>query len=79
MSVPCFDLFVEAGKEYHKSLLGDTKVLAVEAASGAEWYRFADDVVCMESFGASGKDSALFKEFGFTAENVAAKAKAVLS
>ena len=54
-------------------------MLAVEAASGAEWYRFADDVVCMESFGASGKDSALFKEFGFTAENVAAKAKAVLS
>ena len=79
VSVPCFDLFVEAGKEYHKSLLGDTKVVAVEAASGSEWYRFADDVICMESFGASGKDSALFKEFGFTAENVAARAKILLS
>jgi transketolase len=78
VSVPCFDLFVEAGKEYHKSLLGDTKVVAVEAASGLEWYRFADDVVCMESFGASGKDSALFKHFGFTAENVAMRAKTLL-
>ncbi len=79
VSVPCFDLLVEAGKEYQKALLGDTKVVAVEAASGQEWYRFADDVVCMESFGASGKDSLLFKEFGFTAENVASRAKSLLS
>ncbi len=79
VSVPCLDLFVEAGKEYQSALLGNTKVVAVEAASGQEGYRFADDVICMDSFGASGKDSALFKQFGFTAENVAAKAKALLS
>jgi len=78
VSVPCLDLFVNAGKEYQTSLLGDTKTLAVEAASAQEWYRFADDVVCMESFGASGKDSALFAKFGFTAENVAMRAKKII-
>ncbi len=79
VSVPCLDLFIEAGKEYQTSLLGDTKTLAIEAASGQEWYRFADDVVCMESFGASGKDSALFAKFGFTAENVAMRAKKIIN
>ncbi len=78
VSVPCLDLFVNAGKEYQTSLLGDTKTLAVEAASAQEWYRFADDVVCMESFGASGKDSALFAKFGFTAENVAMRAANII-
>lgn len=78
VSVPCLDLFIEAGKEYQASLLGDTKIVAIEAASAQEWYRFADDVICMESFGASGKDSALFAKFGFTAENVAMRAANII-
>jgi transketolase len=79
VSVPCFELFCEQPKEYIDAVVAPgTKVLAVEAASGMEWYRFADDVLRMESFGASGKANELFKHFGFTIENVVARAKALV-
>jgi transketolase len=75
VSVPCFDLFVEQSKEYIDAVIDpQTKVLAVEAAAGNEWYRFADEVIGMESFGASAPANLLFEKFGFTKENVATKA-----
>jgi transketolase len=75
VSVPCFDLFVEQSKEYIKSVIkAETKVLAVEAGAGVEWYRFADDVVGMNRFGASGPANKLFEKFGFTSENVVKRA-----
>ncbi len=71
VSVPCFELFNEQGRSYHDSIIDkDTKVLAVEAASGIEWYRYADDVLCMDHFGASGDANILFKEFGFTIKGI---------
>jgi transketolase len=57
----------------------DTKVLAVEASSGDIWWRYADDVVCMNSFGASAPSEKLFEKFGFIVENVIGKAKKLLS
>jgi transketolase len=78
-SVPCFDSFIKTDRAYQESIIDkNSKVLAIEAASGLEWYKIADDVLCMESFGASGKDSDLFKHFGFTAENIASRAKNLL-
>ncbi len=75
VSVPCFELFNEQSKEYKDRVIDpNTKVLAVEASSGIEWYRYADDVLCMESFGASAKDKDLFKKFGFTIENIKKRA-----
>ncbi len=79
VSVPCYELFLEQSRDYIDAVIDPrTKVLAIEAASGLEWYRFADDVLRMESFGASGKAGDLFKHFGFTVENVVARAKALL-
>jgi len=79
VSVPCFDLFVEQDKEYIDKVIDpDTKVLAVEAASGNEWYRFADDVLCMDSFGASAPANELFKKFGFTIKGIKQKAMALM-
>ncbi|MDR1976241.1 MAG: transketolase [Campylobacteraceae bacterium] len=79
VSVPCFDLFVKQSKEYIKSVIDPkTKVLAVEASSGDVWYRFADDVLSMNSFGASAPSEKLFEKFGFTVENVIKRAKALL-
>ena len=76
VSVPCMELFNEQPKEYKEKVIDpNTKVLAVEAASGIEWYRYADEVLCMNSFGASGKAGELFKHFGFTIENIKNKAK----
>jgi transketolase len=49
-------------------------VLAVEAATATEFYRYADDVLGMESFGASAPADLLFEKFGFTIENVMRRA-----
>lgn len=77
-SVPCFELFNEQSCEY-KSRILQGKVLAVEAASGLEWYKYADEVLCMKSFGASGKAEELFAHFGFSADNVAKIAHELLA
>ena len=53
-------------------------MLAVEAASGLEWYKYADDVLGMSTFGESGKAEKLFEHFGFSPENIAKKAKELL-
>ncbi|PAF49929.1 transketolase [Helicobacter sp. 12S02232-10] len=78
ISVPCFDLLIRQESAYLKSLFKDGKVLAIEAARGIEWYRFADDVVCMEDFGSSGNGSVLFKYYGFEPENIVKRAKILI-
>ncbi|NPA73095.1 MAG: transketolase [Epsilonproteobacteria bacterium] len=75
VSVPCMEIFNAQPQEYKDRIIKKgTKVLAVEAASGIEWYRYADEVLCMSSFGASGKANDLFKKFGFTIKGVKQKA-----
>ena len=54
-----------------KILDPQTKIIAVEAASALEWYKFADEIYSMKSFGESGKAGALFEYFGFTPEKIA--------
>jgi transketolase len=79
VSVPCFDLFLEQESAYIQTVIDkNTKVLAVEASSGDVWWRYADDVICMKSFGASAPSEKLFEKFGFSVENVVAKAKRLL-
>ena len=79
VSVPCLDLFNEQDAEYKaKVIKSNTKVLAVEVASATEYYRYADDVLGMESFGASAPANLLFEKFGFTTENVVKKAMALV-
>ena len=77
VSVPCYDLFLRQDKTYKESLL-QGKVLAIEASRGLEWYAFADGMVGMEGFGASGKGDVLFKYFGFSVENIVQVAKNLL-
>ncbi len=80
VSVPCFDLFIEQDREYIDRVIDPkTKVLAVEAASGNEWYRFADDVLGMNSFGASAPADELFKKFGFTIKGIKQRAMALMN
>ncbi|RXK04802.1 transketolase [Halarcobacter bivalviorum] len=76
VSVPCFDLLVEQDKEYISKIIdSNTKVFAVEAARGMEYYKFADVVFGMDTFGASGPAGDLFKEFGFTVESLVERIK----
>ncbi|WP_298945565.1 transketolase [uncultured Campylobacter sp.] len=72
VSAPCFDLLCEQPREYIDQIIDPaTKVIAVEAASALEWYKFADEIYSMKSFGESGKAGALFEYFGFTPEKIA--------
>jgi len=74
VSVPCFDLLLEEPQSYIDSIINPlTKKIAIEAARGLEWYRFADTVVAMDGFGASAPADKLFEKFGFSAEAVASK------
>ena len=76
-SAPCFELIADAPKDYLKRVFAG-KVLAVEAARALEWYKYANSVLGMDSFGESGDANELFKHFGFSAENIAARAKELL-
>jgi transketolase len=76
VSVPCYDLFIEQDAEYIASVIIEgTKTVAIEAARGLEWYRLADTVIAMDTFGASAPASQLFEKFGFTVESIMEKIK----
>ena len=76
VSVPCFDLFIEQESSYISSIIKKgTSTVAIEAARGLEWYRFADTVIAMDSFGASAPASQLFEKFGFSVEAIVEKIK----
>lgn len=74
VSVPCYDLLIEQSQSYIDSIIKpDTKKVAIEAARGLEWYRFADTVIAMDTFGASAPAEQLFEYFGFTAQAIASR------
>ena len=80
VSLPSWELFDRQPREYRDEVLppGVTARVAVEAASGLGWERYtglAGRTVCMEGYGASAPYEILMKEFGFTAENIAARAR----
>ncbi|EJC03427.1 transketolase [Helicobacter pylori Hp P-3] len=78
VSTPCFDLLIEQDESYFKELFKG-KVLVVEASRAIEWYRFADKIIGMDSFGSSAKGDKLFEKFGFSVENITAQAKRLLN
>jgi len=75
VSVPCLDLFNEQDAAYKAGVIDPaTKVMAVEAATATEYYRYADEVLGMERFGASAPAGQLFEKFGFTVQNITERA-----
>ncbi|MDA3907587.1 MAG: transketolase [Sulfurimonas sp.] len=76
VSVPCYDLFIEQNVSYISSIIKEgTKTVAIEAARGLEWYRFADTVIGMDTFGASAPADQLFEKFGFSVASILDKIK----
>ncbi|EJC13490.1 transketolase [Helicobacter pylori Hp P-16] len=78
VSAPCFDLLIEQDESYLKELFKG-KVLVIEASRAIEWYRFADKIIGMDSFGSSAKGDKLFEKFGFSVENITTQAKRLLN
>lgn len=84
VSMPCVEWFDEQSEEYRESVLPSTVKarVSVEAGIAMPWYRFLGDAgraVSLEHYGESASGSLLFEKYGFTAENVAAKAKESLA
>jgi transketolase len=79
VSFPCWELFDAQPPEYRSSVLPPrVPTLAVEAGATFGWERYADDVVGIDHYGASAPGGTVLAEFGFTADNVAARARALL-
>ncbi|CNL40266.1 transketolase [Yersinia frederiksenii] len=83
VSMPSTDAFDKQDAAYRESVLPSaiSARVAVEAGIADYWYKYVGlngDVVGMHSFGESAPAELLFKEFGFTVENVVAKAQALL-
>jgi transketolase len=80
VSMPSWDLFDEQDPDYQDSVLSDSlPTLAVEAASSFGWERYADASVSIDRFGASAPGNVVLEKLGFTAENVASEARALLA
>jgi transketolase len=82
VSFPSTRIFDEQSAEYKASVLpASVPKLAVEAGATLGWWKYVGsngDVVGIDRFGASAPGPIALKELGFSAENVAAKAKALL-
>src|SRR5437764_9189643 len=80
VSMPSWELFEEQDEGYRDSvLLAGVPTLAVEAAASLGWERWADESVSIDRFGASAPGNIVLEELGFTGENVAVQAKALVT
>jgi len=80
VSFPSWELFEEQDEAYRESVLPKnvTARLAVEAGATLGWERYAKSVIGLDHYGASAPYKIIFEKFGFTVENVLAKAKALI-
>jgi transketolase len=82
VSLPSWEIFDEQTAEYKASVLPvGVPRLAVEAGSPLGWWKYVGldgDVIGLDRFGASAPGPKVMAELGFTAENVAARAKALI-
>ncbi|HEX8276420.1 MAG TPA: transketolase [Longimicrobiaceae bacterium] len=83
VSMPSWALFARQPREYRDEVLPPEvrARVAVEAGSPMGWHRWVGtdgEVVGISRFGASAPAKSIFHELGFTAENVAAKARQAL-
>jgi transketolase len=84
ISMPSWELFEKQDAAYKESIFPKAmkKRLAVEAGSVFGWHKYIGDegdMIGMTTFGESAPAEDLFKEFGFTVENVVARAKALIN
>jgi transketolase len=83
VSMPCWELFDEQSAEYRESILPKSVKprLAIEAGVSLGWSKYVGDhgdTLTVDKFGASAPADVVFKEYGFTVEDVVAKAEKLL-
>ncbi|MGG3448793.1 MULTISPECIES: transketolase [Bacillaceae] len=83
VSMPSFDRFEQQDAAYKESVIPKSvkKRLGIEMGSSYGWHRYTGeegDVLAIDQFGASAPGETVMKEYGFTAENIVARVKALL-
>jgi len=81
--LPSWELFDEQPAEYRQAVLPPEvgARLAVEAGSSMGWHRYVGDrgdVLAVDRFGSSAPGDVVQREYGFTVDNVCARALAIL-
>jgi transketolase len=83
VSMPCWEFFEEQSAKYKESVL-PSKVkarLAIEAGVSLGWAKYvgdAGDTLTVDKFGSSAPAEDVFRDYGFTLENVIHKAKGLI-
>jgi len=75
VSMPCFEVFDEQDAAYRESVLPKAVTVRVSVEAGATfgWHQYVGPegaIVGLDRYGGSAPDKVLFKELGFTPENV---------
>ena len=83
VSMPSWDLFEMQPQSYRDAVLPPrvTARLSVELGVAQGWHRYvgdAGDTLAVDSFGASAPPEVLLDRYGFTVDNVVARARALL-
>ena len=83
VSMPSTDVFDAQGSDYKESVLPSdvTARVAVEAAVTDGWWKYVGSkgaVIGIDRFGESAPAGELFKEFGFTVDNIVSTVKGIL-
>ena len=79
VSAPCLEWFDEQDKQYRDSVLPhDIPKVSIEVGIAQGWHKYLGDngmAISLEHYGASADAKRLFKEFGFSTENIVASVK----
>lgn len=83
VSMPCWEFFDEQSAEYKESVLPKNVAarMAIEAGVSQGWHKYIGingGTITVDKFGTSAPAVDVFKEYGFTVENVIATAKSLI-
>jgi transketolase len=83
VSMPCWEFFDQQSAKYKESVFpSNVKArLAIEAGVSLGWTKYvgdAGDTLTVDKFGASAPAEDVFRDYGFTVENVVKKAKKII-
>jgi len=75
VSAPCLEWFMEQSEDYRNEVLPKSikARVSIEAGVAQPWYQFIGDsgiAISVEKFGASARGDIMFREYGFTVENI---------
>ncbi|MGI9604293.1 MAG: transketolase [Acidimicrobiales bacterium] len=80
VSMPCWEHFEQQPDSYHDEVFPTgVPSLGVEAGVSAGWYRWVDDVVAIDRFGASAPGDTVLSELGISPDAVLARARRLLA